>query len=163
MSDLEKLLNPDKPKSTSKSTLGSHWSDKINNISTNKEKRLSDANKAKEKYQKDLQKYYKDQEKAQKEQQKFQEQNASAADKMRANWAKYREQSINAFAGNATSNLTTPGQNLPSFPQKPTEPPTQMKVASILSDIGSKDIERMIKHASQMHKLNNLIKYVEFK
>lgn len=138
-----------------RTTTQDSWANKFKAFSENKKKRLLDAAKAKEQYQKELQKFND-------EQQKLKEQNASASERMAANWARYKEQAVSAFAGNSTSNLTTPGQGMPSFPKKPEAQNSQLKVASVLSNIGSENIQRMIKHASQMHKLNNLIKYVEF-
>ena len=134
-------------KNNSKSS--TYWSDKLKSYTnTNAKNKL---------------KALKDAEKAQKDAEKLKEQNASAAEKMRMNWQQYKDQSIKAFAGNSSSNLLTPGQSLPSFPEKPKADfqPGQ-KIASTLTLTGSKHIERMIKHATQMRKLKNLIKYIEY-
>lgn len=141
------------------------WMEKIKSISDNKANRIKDAEKAKLKYEKDLAKWNKDQEKLKLD-------NASAAEKMKMNWQKYREEAIKAFSGNYNSNISQPGQPLPSVPKKPIDPSQQFnpmqgeslgpKLASTLSNLGSRHIEGIIKHASQMRKLNNLIKFIEY-
>ena len=138
------------------------WLDKVNGLNTKKVDREKEFEKAKSQYNKDLSKWKSEQEKIKLE-------NANAAERMKANWQKYRENAIKSFAGNYNKSITTPGQQLPFIPQKPEEQFNPMqgeslgpKIASVLSSRGSVHIESMIKHAYQMRKLNNLIKYVEY-
>lgn len=162
-SQQSKLNNSSAKDPTKRKPFG--WMEKVKSISDNKANRLKDAEKAKLKYEKDLAKWNKDQEKLKLD-------NASAAEKMRMNWQKYREGAIKAFSGNYNSSITQPGQPLPSVPQKPQDPSQQFnpmqgeslgpKLASTISNLGSKHIEGLIKHASQMRKLNNLIKFIEY-
>lgn len=135
------------------------WLDKVNTLSINKEKRIQDLDKAKAKYEKDLAKWKKEQEKQKLE-------NAGAADKMRMNWQNYKENAAKAFSGSYAKSLSQPGQQLPKVPEKPTfdlsADNSTPKLASIISNLGSSYIEGMIKHASQMRRLSNLIKYIEY-
>lgn len=138
------------------------WLDKVNNLATKTIDRKKEFEKAKSQYDKDLSKWKAEQEKIKLE-------NANAADKMKANWQKYKENAIKSFAGNYNKSITTPGQELPFIPKKPEEQFNPMqgealgpKIASVLSSRGSAHIDSMIKHAYQMRKLNNLIKYIEY-
>jgi ATP-dependent Clp protease ATP-binding subunit ClpA len=143
-----------------------NWSSKIESLKSKKADKIKDAEKAQLQYQKDLQKYQKDLEKQQKEQQKLQEQNANAQEKMKMNYQKWKQNSFSAFAGNPSNRIAKPGMSAPKTPPPATpalmpQQPNQ-KIASYISDIGSEGIQMRIKHATQMRKLNNLIKYVSY-
>lgn len=130
--------------------------DKIRSVFEDTKKKLEQQQKAQEKYQKDYAKW-------EKEVAKFNEQNRSEVDKMRDNFARYKQKASALFNKPYQSNLTTPGKELPKSIEKPINPdaPAINKVASYMSKLGSEHLLLIALARQNTIKLASAIKELE--